>query len=86
MASIREHIEALEVLLSQAQEESYEFLETAARQAMRIGQLEALLEQWVLLAQQGNRPAAQEALLGQTISVLRQTLGERPFASDVTVM
>ncbi len=72
MASIREHIEALEVLLSQAQEEGYEFLETAAHQAMRIGQLEALLEQWVLLAQLGDRPSDQEALLGKTISVLRQ--------------
>ena len=72
MASIREHIEALEVLLSQAQEESYEFLEIAAQQAKKIGELEALLEQWVLLAQRGNLPAAQEALLGKTISVLRQ--------------
>lgn len=73
MASIREHIEALEVLLAQAQVERYTFLETAARAAMRIGQLEALLEQWVLLAQQGDRPSAQEALLGKTISVLRQS-------------
>ena len=72
MASIREHIEALEVLLAQAQEGSYEFLETAAQQAKRIGQLEALLEQWVLLAQQGDQPSAQEALLGKTISILRQ--------------
>jgi hypothetical protein len=72
MASVREHIEALEVLLSQAQEESCEFLETAAQQAKRIRELEALLEQWVLLAQRGNPPPAQDALLGKTISVLRQ--------------